>query len=302
MGYGGKVTAVSATRDQRQDPGGARAGYALLSPALVILLLGLAAPLILLGLYSLWSQDGFALNTQLTLAQYDDVWSRETYRALFFRSLGIAGIVTIVTLALAWPIAWFLAFHVTRGKFFWLLLLTLPFWTSYLLRIFSWKIILGYNGVINSALISLGLIDEPLSFLLYSPVSVAITLIHAWVPFAILPIYVSLEKMDRSLLHAAADLGDNALARLFRVVLPLSLPGVLSAAILIFVPTTGDYVAPAMVGGSDGIMVANIIQIHFMQTQNWPLGAALAVFNIAAVVTLALLLMSAIRIAVSRIR
>jgi spermidine/putrescine transport system permease protein len=133
-------------------------------------------------------------------------------------------------------------------------------------------------------------------------VSVAITMIHAWVPFAILPIYVSLEKIDRSLLDAAADLGDNAFARFFRIVLPLCFPGVLSAAILIFVPTTGDYVTPALVGGSDGIMIANIIQLQFTQTGNWPLGAALAVSNIAAVVILALLLMAAARSAVARIR
>ena len=117
--------------------------------------------------------------------------------------------------------------------------------------------ILGFNGVINSGLMSLGLIDQPLEFLLYNPSAVVVTLAHAWAAFAILPIYVSLEKIDRSLLEAASDLGDGPVRRFLRMTLPLSLPGVIGAAVLIFVPTTGDYVTPSLVGGSDGVMIAN---------------------------------------------
>ena len=155
--------------------------------------------------------------------------------------------------------------------------MTLPFWTSYLLRIFTWKIILGYNGAINSGLIGMGLIDAPLEFLLYNPSAIVITLTHAWAAFAILPIYVSLEKIDRSLLEAATDLGDGPVARFFRITLPLSLPGVIAATVLIFVPTVGDYVTPALVGGPDGLMLANIIQAHFGKINDWPGGAALAI-------------------------
>src|SRR6202008_4806990 len=151
-------------------------------------------------------------------------------------------VVPFVTVPLAYPMAYFVAFRVEKSKFIWLILLTIPFWTSYLLRVFAWKVILGYNGVINSGLMDLGLIREPLQFLLYNPVAVVVTLAHAWAAFAILPIYVSLEKIDRSLLEAAADLGDNAVRRFLRITLPLSLPGVIGAAILIFVPTTGDFV------------------------------------------------------------
>jgi spermidine/putrescine transport system permease protein len=198
--------------------------------------------------------------------------------------------------------AYFVAFRVRRAKFVWLLLLTIPFWTSYLLRVFAWKVILGYDGVINSTLIGLGLISRPLEFLLYNPTAVVVTLAHAYAAFAILPIYVSLEKIDRSLLEAAADLGDGPLRRFLRVTLPLSLPGVLGAAVLIFVPTTGDYVTPTLVGGSDGVMIANIIQVQFGRVNNWPLGAALAISSMAAVAVIAGSFIQAARLAVARIR
>jgi spermidine/putrescine transport system permease protein len=281
---------------------GAARGYLLLSPAMAALLLTLAAPIALLVLYSFWSQNGLVLDTNPTLAQYATIASREGYRTLFLRSIAISSLVTLVTVALAYPMAYFVAIRVRRAKFFWLLLLTIPFWTSYLLRVFAWKVILGFDGVINSALISLGLISHPLEFLLYNPTAVVVTLAHAYAAFAILPIYVSLEKIDRSLLEAAADLGDGPLRRFLRVTLPLSLPGVLGAAILIFVPTTGDYVTPTLVGGSDGVMIANIIQVQFGRVNNWPLGAALAIGSMAAVAVIAVAFIQAARLAVARIR
>jgi spermidine/putrescine transport system permease protein len=198
--------------------------------------------------------------------------------------------------------AYFVAFRVEKSKFVWLVLLTIPFWTSYLLRVFAWKVILGYNGVVNSGLMSLGLIHQPLEFLLYNPTAVVVALAHAWAPFAILPIYVSLEKIDRSLLEAAADLGDGTVRRFFRVTLPLSMPGVIAAAVVIFVPTTGDYVTPSLVGGSNGVMIANIIEVQFDKVGNWPLGAALAMASMATVAVLTLLFVSAVRAATGRIR
>ncbi|HYK79422.1 MAG TPA: ABC transporter permease [Micropepsaceae bacterium] len=281
---------------------GAARGYLLLSPAMAVLLFALAAPIALLVLYSFWTQNGLVLDTNPTLAQYVAIASREGYRTLFLRSIAISSAVTLVTVALAYPMAYFVAFRVRRAKFIWLLLLTIPFWTSYLLRVFAWKVILGFDGVINSALIRLGLISHPLEFLLYNPTAVVITLAHAYAAFAILPIYVSLEKIDRSLREAAADLGDGPLRRFLRVTLPLSLPGVLGAAILIFVPTTGDYVTPTLVGGSDGVMIANIIQVQFGRVNNWPLGAALAISSMAAVAVIAVAFIQAARLAVARIR
>jgi spermidine/putrescine transport system permease protein len=279
-----------------------RAGYLLLAPSMAVLLFALAAPVLLLIVYSFWTEEGLALDTTPTLAQYAAITTREGYRTLFLRSVAISSLVTLITVALAYPMAYFVAFRVKRGKFLWLLLLTIPFWTSYLLRVFAWKVILGYNGLINSGLISLGLITRPLAFLLYNPTAVVVTLAHAWAAFAILPLYVSLEKMDRSLLEAAADLGDGPVRRFFRVTFPLSLPGVIGAAVLVFVPTTGDYVTPSLVGGSDGVMIANIIQVQFGRVNNWPLGAALAIGSMAAVAVLAVSAIQALRFAVARIR
>jgi len=275
-------------------------GVALLSPTMIVMGIALAAPLVLLALYSFWSQYGLTLDTHFTLDQYTHAFGRVSYRTLFYRSLAISSVVTVVTVALAYPMAYFVAFRVERSKFIWLILLTIPFWTSYLLRVFAWKVILGYNGVINSGLMSLGIIHEPLQFLLYNPTAVVVTLAHAWAAFAILPIYVSLEKIDRSLLEAAADLGDGAVRRFLRITLPLSLPGVLGAAVLIFVPTTGDYVTPSLVGGAKGVMIANVIEVMFDKIGNWPLGAALAMASMAMVGIITVLSVQAIRLAVAR--
>lgn len=280
---------------------GAR-GLALMSPTMLVMLAALAAPMVLLALYSFWSQNGYALDTHFSLAQYRISLGRAGYRALFLRSLEISSLVTVITVLLAYPMAYFVAFRVEKHKFVWLILLTIPFWTSYLLRVFAWNVILGYNGVINSGLLSLGLIHQPLEFLLYNPTAVVVTLAHAWAPFAILPIYVSLEKIDRSLLEAAADLGDGAVRRFFRITLPLSLPGVIAAAVVIFVPTTGDYVTPSLVGGSDGMMIANVIEVQFDKVDNWPLGAALAMASMAAVGIVTILFVSALRAAAGKIR
>jgi spermidine/putrescine transport system permease protein len=275
-------------------------GVALLTPTMLVMGTALAAPLVLLALYSFWSQYGLTLDTTFTLDQYAHAFGRASYRSLFYRSLAISSIVTVVTVGLAYPMAYFVAFKVEKSKFIWLILLTIPFWTSYLLRVFAWKVILGYNGVINSGLMRLGLIHQPLEFLLYNPTAVVVTLAHAWAAFAILPIYVSLEKIDRSLLEAAADLGDNAVRRFLRITLPLSLPGVLGAAVLIFVPTTGDYVTPSLVGGAKGVMIANVIEVMFDKIGNWPLGAALAMASMAMVGIITVISVQAIRLAVAR--
>jgi spermidine/putrescine transport system permease protein len=276
-------------------------GYALLAPTLVVMGLALAAPLLLMAVTSLKDQSGIGFAQGWTLDQYALVLGRASYRLLFARSVLISATVTLVTVALAYPLAYFVAFH-ARHKFIWLVALTIPFWTSYLLRVFAWKIILGYGGVINSGLMRLHLIDSPLSFLLYNPFAVVVTLAHAWAAFAILPIYVSLEKIDRALLEAASDLGDGALRRFARITLPLSLPGVIGAAILIFVPTTGDFVTPELVGGTKGTMIANIIEAQFNGVGNWPLGAALSLVSMAMVAVIAGLFVAAARAAAKATR
>ncbi len=278
-----------------------REGYVLLVPTLVVMGAGLAAPLLLMAITSLKNQSGITFAAGWTLAQYGEALGRASYRMLFMRSVAISAVVTLVTVALAYPMAYFVAFH-ARHKFIWLVALTIPFWTSYLLRVFAWKIILGFNGVINSALVSLHLIDQPLAFLLYNPFAVVVTLAHAWAAFAILPIYVSLEKIDRSLLEAASDLGDSALSRFLRVTLPLSTSGVIGASILIFVPTTGDFVTPELVGGTKGTMIANLIEVQFNSVGNWPLGAALSLVSMAMVAVIAYLFVASLRAATKAVK
>ncbi len=276
-------------------------GYALLSPTLIVMALGMCVPFAIMVAMSFWTQHAFEIDTAFTLANYRKASGGPVYQALLIRSLAISGSSAIATVLISYPMAYYVAFHVHRRKLLWIILITLPFWTSYLLRVFAWKIILGYNGVINSGLKSLGLIDQPLEFLLYSPSAVVITLAHAWAAFAILPMYVSLEKIDRSLLEAAADLGDGPAMRFLRVTLPLSLPGVTVAMLLIFIPTVGDYVTPTLVGGPDGIMMANMIQAHFGKVNNWPMGAALAVGMMVIVTAVALVYIWVTRKATERI-
>lgn len=276
-------------------------GYTLLSPTLLVMVTMLCIPFGIMVLMSFWTQSGFDITTTFSLDNYASVAEKPIFQALLIRSLIISGFCAVATVLISYPMAYYVAFHVHRRKLLWIILMTLPFWTSYLLRVFAWKVILGFNGVLNTGLMSLGLIEQPLEFLIYSPTAVVITLAHAWAAFAILPIYVSLEKIDRSLLEAAADLGDGPVRSFFRVTLPLSLPGVIAAMLLIFIPTVGDYVTPALVGGPDGLMMANLIQAMFGKMNNWPLGSALAVSMMIIVTLIALVYVWVARKLVGRI-
>jgi len=261
-------------------------GYLLLSPTLLVMICLMCVPLFMLVAYSFWTQNYLDIDKTFTLANYEAYFQKPIYAALMFKSIRMSLYCTFATLVLAYPMAYFIAFKVKKNKLVWLILITVPFWTSYLLRVFAWKVILGFNGVINSGLISLGIINEPLEFLLYNPTAVVLTLAHAWAAFAILPIYVSLEKIDRSLLEAATDLGDTPSERFWRITWPLSLPGVIAAGLLVFIPTVGDYVTPKLVGGTTGIMIGNIVQSQFGKANNWPMGAALSVISMLLITIL----------------
>lgn len=274
-------------------------GYVLLTPTLLVILSMLALPLVALILLSLWTQSGFKIDTSFTLNNYATFFNydeKPIYLTLLFRSLKMSFIATVVILLLSYPMAYFLAFRVKHRKMLWLILITVPFWTSYLLRVFAWKLILGYDGVINSGMKQLGLLEEPLEFLLYNQFSVVVTLAHAWVAFSILPIYVSMEKIDRSLLEAASDLGDGPWRRFWRITFPLSMPGLVSAALLVFIPTVGDYVTPALVGGTDGIMLGSLIQTLFGKVNNAPLGAASSLMMMLTVTLLVCLFLGGMQV------
>lgn len=272
-----------------------RAGLALISPTFLYALLFLLGPILVVVAHSFWSQDYLTIDRSLTLENYRQALTEPIYRDLLVRSLGIATAVSVGTVLLGYPIAYYISFHGGRRKALLLFLITIPFWTGYLLRVMAWKVVLGNGGVLNSSLMALGVTDEPVRSLIYSSNAVVITLIHAWAVFAILPIYVSLEKIDRSLLEAATDLGDGGVRRFLRVTLPLSLPGVIGALLIVMIPTVGDFVTPRLVGGTEGVMIANAIQAQFGRAANWPLGAALSVTTIVAVSLLAGLLVLALR-------
>lgn len=265
-------------------------GYLLVSPTALYALLLLAAPLAAIFAFSFWTQDYLTIDHTWTLANYREALSEPLYRALMIRSVRISGAVTIATVLLAFPIAYFVSFNVAPArKSMWIFLITIPFWTSYLIRVFLWKVILGYNGVFNTTLQGLGITDEPLTFILYNANAVVITLAHAYAPFAILPIFVALEKIDRSLLEASRDLGENHIATFLRVTLPLAMPGVVAAVLIVFIPTIGDYVTPRLVGGPNGLMIANMIQTQFLKLNNAPMGATLAVLAMLIVAAISLL-------------
>lgn len=262
-------------------------GLGLISPTLIFALVMLVVPIAVVIAHSFWTQDYLTIDRSFTLEQYRIALTEPIYRDLLMRSLFISLVVSATTVILAYPIAYFISFYGGRHKGLWLFLITIPFWTSYLLRVMSWKVILGFNGVLNSGLMGIGVIDEPSTAFLFNTTAVVITLTHAWAAFAILPIFISLEKVDRTLLEAATDLGDWPLRRFVRVTLPLSMPGVIAAILIVMIPTVGDFVTPKLVGGKDGVMIASAIQSQFGKGANWPLGAALSVTTMVVVTAMA---------------
>ncbi|KAA6488055.1 ABC transporter permease [Agrobacterium sp. ICMP 7243] len=259
--------------------------------AFVLILFALALVIFL----SFRTNDGSLLGAGISLANFGTLFSDPLYGMVILRSLAIAGVVTLATVATAYPVAYYLAFHAGPKRGLLLFLVTLPFWTSYLLRVFAWKIVLAYNGVLNSALMMTGITSEPLTIFLNTPTAVVLTLAHAYAPFAILPIYVALKTLPKSLLEAAADLGARPFTTFRRVILPNSMPGVLAGALVVFVPTVGDYVTPALVGGPASTMIGSLIQAQFGKANDWPFGAALAVLVMLVILVVVLIVRAADR-------
>lgn len=237
------------------------------------------APLVLIGAYSLRAGSGFLRLTdpwELSLAQYQRIADTSSWQYLLVVSVVMALIIAVAATLLAYPLAYFLKFRAGSRASLYLILLLIPFATSYLLRIMAWKLMLGPEGALNSFLGWIGLISEPLDSLVYSRAAVVIALVYVWIPFAVLPIFASMQRVERAQLEAAADLGAGPWSRFWRITVPLSLPGALAALFMVFIPTVGEYVTPALVGGSSGLMYGNIIQQFFTRAGNWPLGAALS--------------------------
>ncbi|MFG6083484.1 ABC transporter permease [Paracoccus litorisediminis] len=247
--------------------------------------LPLAWSLILLILpYLIMISVGFWLRKYPTFvpdfqfANYVQIFSDPQYFNVILRTAKIAALVTITATLLGYPLAYLLAFTIRspglRNLLY--LLVIVPLWVSYLLRAYTWKTILGTNGALNSLLQSLGVIDAPLDIFLYNQGSMVITLTYIFIPFMVMPIFSALENIPKNLIEASEDLGIGPFGTFLKVVLPLSLGGVLAGATVTFCLTFGDFVAPVLVGGPDGTMIANVLQNQFGAALNWPLGSALA--------------------------
>jgi spermidine/putrescine transport system permease protein len=261
--------------------------WAVSFPPLVWVAIFLVLPYALMLAYSFWSVSATqAIVHSWSLSNYRDLLSHDVYRQTLFRSAWIAARVMLFSLLLGYPVAYLLSFHAGGRKNVLYELVIIPLWVSYLVRAYAWKTILGTDGVLNTSLQYLHLTSHPLQFLLYSPFAVVLTLTHIYTPFTFLPIYAAMEHIPRNLIEASHDLGASRLQTFLRVVLPLSIPGVIAGATFAFVLSFGDFLAPLLLGGPSGIMISNIVVSLFGAAYNWPLGAAISFCMLALVVLL----------------
>lgn len=295
-GEGGRLTegtgpgAVAAGTEPSEDASGDGRSrlttLALLSPPLLWLGIFFLIPLLVVAAYSV---GALALLPSAEGVTFTD-WSRflrgeSVYLDLFWKSVWMALTVSVIVVVLAYPLGYFLALVAGKRKYVLLLLVIVPFLTSYLLRVLAWRVILGSEGVINSFLYASGVRDvgDPVPWLIYSRFTVILVLVYVWVPFVALPIFVTLENLDASMLEAGTDLGANRWGVFRRVTLPLSLPGVGAAFVFVFIPTIGEFVTPSLVGGTKGTMFGNAISSMFTSGLDWQTGSVLALFLVGVV-------------------
>jgi spermidine/putrescine transport system permease protein len=256
-------------------------------PPLAWVTVFLFVPYLLMFCYSFWSvSEAQIIVHSWGLGNYKELLTKPVYWQTLLRSMWIAARVTLFSLLLGYPLAYFLSFRAGRRKDLYYQLVIIPLWVSYLVRAYAWKTILGTDGVMNTLLQYVHLTKHPLDFLLYSPFAVVLTLTHIYTPFTFLPIYASLEHIPRNLVEASHDLGASPAQTFWRVILPLSIPGVLAGATFAFVLSLGDFLAPLLLGGPSGIMISNIVVSLFGAAYNWPLGAAISLCMLLIVVAL----------------
>jgi spermidine/putrescine transport system permease protein len=237
----------------------------------------LLLPYALMFGHSFWLvRDGMIVH-EWNLQNYAKLFQNPVYLEVLFRTMRIAAGVTLLSLLLGYPLAYYMSFHAGARKDLLYQLVIVPLWVSYLVRGYAWKTILGSEGVLNGFLQYIHVTKEPVGFFLYSPFAVLLMLTHIYTPFVFLPLYASLEHIPRNLVEASHDLGAGSRATFLRVILPLSLPGLLAGATFAFVLTLGDFLAPLLVGGPSSIMIANIVQSLFGTAYDWPLGATISV-------------------------
>ena len=257
------------------------------APPLVWVTIFLILPYALMFCYSFWSvSSGQTIVHSWNLQNYQELLGKPVYWETLLRSIWIAARVTLFSLALGYPLAYFLSFYAGRRKDLLYQLVIIPLWVSYLVRAYAWKTILGSDGVLNTLLQYVHLTSHPLDFLLYSPFAVVLTLTHIYTPFTILPIYAGLEHIPRNLVEASTDLGATPAQTFWKVIFPLSMPGVVAGATFAFVLSLGDFLAPLLLGGPSGIMISNVVVSLFGAAYNWPLGAAISLGMLVIVLTL----------------
>ena len=232
----------------------------LLLPATIWLLIFFIIPLIIVLVYSFLERGTYGgVTWEFTLKNYQRLVN-DLYLNIFWRSLGLASLTTLICLIIGYPLAFFIATSSTRWRNLLLFLVIIPFWTNFLVRTYAWMIILRSEGMINTILQSLSLIQEPLN-LLFTPFAVIVGLIYGYLPFMILPLYATIERLNFSLVEAAQDLGANHIRTFFGIILPLTLPGIIAGSILVFIPALGAFITPDILGGAKTVMVGNLIQI-----------------------------------------
>lgn len=254
-----------------------------LLPGLCLLLVYLVIPLAMLVVMSFYRSTLFGIEPDFSWNNYLHFTRNAMFPNLLLRSIRIAVTVTAISLLVSYPFAYFLARGTRRYKTALLILVMVPFWTSYLIRTMSWLPILGIKGLVNYSLMSLQLVSSPVEVFLFNEFSVILTLTHIYLPYMVVPIYLSLDRLDGRLLEAAGDLGANPVRTLWHVTLPLSLPGVVSGIVMVFIAGFGAYVTPKLLGGSSGIMFGNVLADQYSGTFNWPFGAVLALIMIGVV-------------------
>ena len=258
-------------------------------PAVFLLVVFFLIPMFVALRYSLLSDmPFFDPETSYTLANYIHVLTEPIYLRSFVRTAGYAVTASAISLLISYPVAYYLACKARRGGLI-LLVMLIPFWTSIILRVFSWKIILGSSGIINSLLRAMGLIDLPVQ-LLYNRTGIIFGLVYTYTPFMILPLYATLGKVPRELLEASEDLGYNKLQTLWRITLPLTRSGTMSAVILVLLACFGDVLSAQMLGGANTLMISSVIFETFMGGANWNTGSALSVIVFGALLLLATVL------------
>lgn len=262
----------------------------LLTPLTAWLVLFSLIPLGVMAIYSFQGSTTGAVDGVFTFSNYNRFLTSLPFQSVLWRSVWIALATAVISVVMAYPLAYFLTFYARKSGMILLTLLIAPAWTSELLRILAWKLMLGSNGTLNFLFNAIPWLPHDNALIHFGPATVIITLVYTWIPFAAMPIYASLGRIERSLLEASADLGEPPLRSFLRVTFPLSLSGVVAAFFYVFVPSLGEWVTPSMVGGTTGIMFGNLIQDQFARALNWPLGAAFSLVMLLAALILTVLI------------